>query len=76
VEPLVLRARAGDCIRTFLTNALPKAVPDLPGFNALPPIVVKDRNAVDENGIAGEVTFNNNDLAPSSFVSNATTNSL
>ena len=69
VEPLVLRARAGDCIRTFLTNALPKAVPDLPGFDALPPIVTKDRNAVDENGIAGEVSFNNNDLAPSSFVS-------
>ena len=37
VEPLVLRANAGDCIKVELRNSLQTAtVPDTPGFNALP----------------------------------------
>ena len=39
VEPLVLRANAGDCIEVTLFNKLPVDVPDLPGWNTLPMIV-------------------------------------
>jgi manganese oxidase len=39
VEPLVLRANAGDCIEVTLFNKLPNDVPDLPGWNTLPMIV-------------------------------------
>jgi manganese oxidase len=39
VEPLVLRANAGDCINVTLSNNLPGAPPDLDGFNTLPMIV-------------------------------------
>ena len=53
VEPLILRANAGDCIQVTLTNKLPAAPADLAGFNTLPMIV--------EN-------FNNNDIKPSSNV--------
>jgi hypothetical protein len=39
-EPLVLRAKAGDCISLTLRNKLPAAgALDLPGFNTLPMIV-------------------------------------
>ncbi|MCG3211491.1 MAG: hypothetical protein FOGNACKC_05137 [Anaerolineae bacterium] len=72
IEPLVLRASAGDCLKVELTNALPADLrwtdangnsrPDMPGFNELPPIVNKDT----VNG--GIVTFNSNDLTPSSMV--------
>jgi manganese oxidase len=41
VEPLVLRAAAGDCINVTLRNHLPNVVPDLPGYNTLPMIVNK-----------------------------------
>ncbi|HEX7150208.1 MAG TPA: copper oxidase [Thermoanaerobaculia bacterium] len=53
VEPLVLRAAAGDCINVTLHNRLPATVPDLPGFNTLPMIVRE---------------FNNNQIIPSSHV--------
>lgn len=39
VEPLVLRARAGDCIELMLRNRLPNNYGDLDGFNTLPMIV-------------------------------------
>ncbi|HVG28760.1 MAG TPA: hypothetical protein VM864_03475 [Pyrinomonadaceae bacterium] len=41
VEPLVLRANAGECINLTLTNLLPAgtALPDLNGWNTLPMIV-------------------------------------
>jgi manganese oxidase len=68
VEPLVLRANAGDCIKVELRNAfqLPTgAVPDTPGFNGLPPIVHKDENA---DGAGGISTFNENDVRPSSKI--------
>ncbi|HEX8722142.1 MAG TPA: hypothetical protein VF736_16020, partial [Pyrinomonadaceae bacterium] len=53
VEPLVLRANAGDCIQVTLNNRLPGLAPDLDGYSALPMIVEK---------------FNNNQLAPSTDV--------
>jgi hypothetical protein len=64
VEPIVLRANAGDCLKVELSNALPATLPDPPGFNALPPIIHKDENV---SG-GGVVTFNENDLRPSSRV--------
>ncbi|HJY30463.1 MAG TPA: hypothetical protein VJ306_20690, partial [Pyrinomonadaceae bacterium] len=39
VEPLVLRANAGDCIEVTLFNQLPANVPDLAGWNTLPMII-------------------------------------
>jgi hypothetical protein len=53
VEPLVLRAAAGDCINLTLRNHLPAVIPDLPGYNTLPMIV---------NG------FNSNQVVPSRVV--------
>ena len=53
VEPLVLRARAGDCIMLTLRNRLPATVPDQDGFSGLPPIVMN---------------FNANQIRPSSNV--------
>jgi hypothetical protein len=52
VEPLVLRANAGDCITLNLTNRLPEAL-DLPGHNTLPMII--------DN-------FNHNQIRPSAKV--------
>jgi manganese oxidase len=63
-QPLVLRANAGDCVKVQLTNALPTTVPDLPGYSVLPPIVHKNENV--QGG--GVVTFNANDIRPSSLV--------
>ncbi|HEX6100044.1 MAG TPA: copper oxidase [Thermoanaerobaculia bacterium] len=53
IEPLILRANAGECIQLTLTNKLPSTLTDLAGFNTLPMIV--------EN-------FNNNDLKASTHV--------
>jgi hypothetical protein len=53
IEPLVLRATAGDCIRVTLRNRLPLIVPDKDSFNGLPPIVFK---------------FNSNQIRPSEHV--------
>src|SRR5262249_11419768 len=39
VDPLVLRAAAGDCINLTLRNHLPATIADLPGYNTLPMIV-------------------------------------
>ncbi|MBZ5520867.1 MAG: multicopper oxidase domain-containing protein [Acidobacteriia bacterium] len=50
VEPLILRAAAGDCINLTLRNHLPNVVADLPGYNTLPMIVNN---------------FNSNQVAPS-----------
>jgi len=38
IEPLVLRANAGDCITVNLNNHLPATQSDLPGFNTMPMI--------------------------------------
>jgi hypothetical protein len=53
-EPLILRARAGECIHLTLRNALPEEpLLDLDGFNTLPMIMPG---------------FNNNDILPSNEV--------
>jgi hypothetical protein len=53
VEPLILRARAGECIKLTLRNRLPENPLDLNGFNTLPMVVEG---------------FNNNDIKPSRLV--------
>jgi hypothetical protein len=63
VEPLVLRAAAGDCIKLRVASKLPATIPDQPTYNALPAIVHKNESL---NG--GIVTLNDNDLTPSSSV--------
>jgi hypothetical protein len=62
IEPLIMRVNAGDCIEVHLSNKLPANMPEMPGYNALPPIVDKG------NAGGGKVTFNANDLTPSSLV--------
>jgi len=39
IEPLVVRARAGECINFTLVNKLPKLMADLDGFNTMPNIL-------------------------------------
>ncbi len=78
IEPLILRARAGDCIRLTLANALPANLtwtdpngvvrPDMPNFSALPGIIHKDSIMDAEIGASGMITFNVNDITPSSSV--------
>lgn len=63
VEPLVLRAAAGDCIRITLENRLPAEMPDLPGFAVMQNTVKRDRF-----GVGGATAFNNNLMRPSSHV--------
>jgi manganese oxidase len=53
IEPLVLRAAAGECISLTLYNLLPERPFDLQGFNTLPMIVRE---------------FNNNQIEPSTLV--------
>ncbi|UVJ46334.1 hypothetical protein NVV94_12840 [Pseudomonas sp. LS1212] len=63
VEPLVLRAAAGDCINLTLENRLPLIMPDLPNFAVMQGTVKRDRS-----GAQGSTTFNNNLMRPSSHV--------
>lgn len=39
IEPLVIRARAGECIQLNLENRLPNTLSDLDGFNTMPNIL-------------------------------------
>jgi hypothetical protein len=39
IEPLVVRANAGECIDLTLINRLPKLLPDLDGFNTMPNLI-------------------------------------
>ncbi len=43
VEPLVLRANAGDCISITLENRLPSVMPDLPSTAVMQNVVKRDR---------------------------------
>lgn len=61
IEPLILRANAGDCIEVELRNRLPEEVPDLPGWHMISLAVDKDKSS-------SKVTFNLNDTRPSSHV--------
>jgi len=66
VEPVVLRANAGDCIETVLRNRLPAVAPDLAGWQDMMWIVKRNIQA----GVAGPEMhfFNNNLIRPSSHV--------
>jgi len=67
VEPLVLRAAAGDCIKITLHNRLPKGrrnMPDLDGYTSVSGIIHHN-----ESDLNGSVTsFNNNLLRPSNEI--------
>ncbi|HJQ34624.1 MAG TPA: hypothetical protein VJ866_20755 [Pyrinomonadaceae bacterium] len=54
LEPLILRANAGDCINVHLKNNLPSVLPNPPGWNFMP-VLVND--------------FNLNQITPSNEVS-------
>ncbi len=53
IEPLILRANAGDCINVTLSNRLPSDMPDLAGWNTMPMLIEK---------------FNANQIKPSNNV--------
>ncbi|NBA96743.1 hypothetical protein GUY40_17650 [Pseudomonas sp. R5(2019)] len=63
VEPLVLRAAAGDCIKVTLENRLPLVMPDLASTAVMHGMVKRDRHHGE-----GSSTFNNNLMRPSSHV--------
>ncbi|MDH3643313.1 MAG: hypothetical protein OES38_14520, partial [Gammaproteobacteria bacterium] len=63
VEPIALRAAAGDCLKVTLHNRIPEVAYDLPGFNTLLQIV---NRRVDATGSLR--TFQNNLIRPSSHV--------
>lgn len=67
VEPLVLRAAAGECIELTLHNALPAqtdSMPDLDGYTSLSGVMIRD------SGQPGSsmTTFNNNLIRPSGHI--------
>lgn len=67
LEPLVLRAAAGECVQVVLHNRLPKGrrnMPDLDGLTSLSGIIHRD-----EKDASGSVTtFNNNLIRPSNRI--------
>jgi hypothetical protein len=64
VEPLVLRAAAGECLEVMVRNRLPEKMPDLANLTNLIGVVNRDRH-----GPNGDVhTFNNNLIRPSGYV--------
>ncbi|HSP78627.1 MAG TPA: hypothetical protein VLQ93_08870, partial [Myxococcaceae bacterium] len=64
IEPLVLRAAAGECIELTLRNRLPvNGNPDLANLTSLIGVVNRDRQ-----NPQGVTTFNNNLIRPSSHV--------
>lgn len=67
VEPLVLRAAAGDCIRVTLENRLPRVrshMPDLDGYTSLSGIVIRDAGSPSSQ----MTSFNNNLIRPSNHI--------
>lgn len=67
VEPLVLRAAAGECVQIVLHNRLPRArsqMPDLDGYTSLSGIVRKDGGSPGSDA----TSFNNNHIRPSNRI--------
>ncbi|WP_157498856.1 hypothetical protein [Lysobacter sp. Root604] len=72
VEPLVLRAGAGECVQVVLSNRLPRnrllrstsPMPDLDGYSSLSGIVPRDPGSATSD----MTTFNNNHLRPSNRI--------
>lgn len=67
VEPLIIRANAGDCIDVTLTNNLPNPLPpdNVGGYSTLPMIIA---NALPGAPFISNAGFNNNQLIPSNHV--------
>jgi hypothetical protein len=63
VEPVVLRAAAGECLYVTLRNRLPAVAPDLASYKHLPTVVTRDAANAE-----GPTSFNNNLVRPSSYV--------
>jgi hypothetical protein len=63
VEPLVIRAAAGECVRITLRNRLPALAPDLAGYRQVSHVVPRDVN--DPQGVT---QFEYNLVRPSSYV--------
>ncbi|MBT3205031.1 MAG: hypothetical protein HOB14_19700 [Gammaproteobacteria bacterium] len=63
VEPVVIRANAGDCMKVTLHNRLPVVAPDLYGYITLLQMVTRDFDSPQ-----GITTFNNNLIRPSTEV--------
>ena len=72
VEPLVLRAAAGECIQLVLHNRLPRfrrAMPDLEGYTSVSGVVIRDPGTPSMPGPGSSATsFNNNLIRPSNRV--------
>jgi hypothetical protein len=68
VEPLVLRANAGDCIEVTLRNRLPQVAPDLAGWQDMMWVVKRDLRLDPVTGLPEMHFFNNNLVRPSSHV--------
>jgi len=67
IEPLVLRAAAGECIKVELTNRLPEVpdnMPDLDGYTSLSGIIVREEGSSESK----MTTFNNNLIRPSNHI--------
>ncbi|MEJ8837423.1 hypothetical protein [Ramlibacter sp. AN1133] len=63
LEPVVIRAAAGDCVQVQLENRVPALAPDLATYSTLQGVVKRDRF-----GTQGSTTFNSNLIRPSSYV--------
>src|SRR6185369_2064337 len=63
IEPVVLRANAGDCITVTLRNRLSGNNPELVTFSTLQGVVKRDRL-----GLQGSTTFQTNLIQTSSFI--------
>ncbi|MDD5763346.1 MAG: hypothetical protein PHP88_12690, partial [bacterium] len=75
VEPIEIRAAAGDCVRVTLRNRLPgdrnrdgflNDAPELANYNTIMGVVKRDRGV--EGTAQGATTFNANLIRPSSYV--------
>ena len=65
LEPLVIRAAAGECVQVQLENRLPALVPDLATYSTLQGVVKRNRGSGNDEG---STTFNQNLIRPSSYV--------
>jgi hypothetical protein len=75
VEPLVLRAAAGECLQVYLTNRLPyhsDQMPDLDGYTSLAGIISRDPGTLsgEEPFVRGSAatSFNNNLIRASNHI--------
>jgi hypothetical protein len=68
VEPIVLRANAGNCIEVTLRNRLPAVAPDLAGWQDMMWLVKRNIQIDPVTGLPEMHFFNNNLVRPSSHV--------